>query len=100
MAIFPLAIPLLAGPTAITSVTVISSGGNGSMNLSRLGLSALASVMATTAFILIATSFAESYLEKRVTSVFSRITAIILAALSIQNIIDGLIALGVITAAG
>ena len=60
VAIFSLAIPLLAGPAAITSV------------------------------ILIATSLAEAYIDTRVTSVFSRITAIILAALSIQYIIDGL----------
>ena len=60
VAIFPLAIPLLAGPAAITSV------------------------------ILIATSLAEAYIDTRVTSVFSRITAIILAALSIQCIIDRL----------
>jgi multiple antibiotic resistance protein len=100
IAIFPLAIPLLAGPAAITSVMVVSSGAAGSLKLSLLGLGALALVMTATALILIATSFAESYVDRRVTSVFSRITAIILAALSIQYIIDGLSALGVITAAG
>jgi len=100
IAIFPLAVPLLAGPAAITSVMVVSSGAAGSLKLSLLGLGALALVMAATALILIATSFAESYVDRRVTSVFSRITAIILAALSIQYIIDGLSALGVITAAG
>ena len=91
---------MLAGPAAITSVMVVSSGAAGSLKLSLFGLGALALVMAATALILIATSFAESNVDRRVTSVFSRITAIILAALSIQYIIDGLIALGVITAAG
>jgi len=90
VAIFPLAISLLAGPSAITSVMVISSGSTGSLKLSLLGLGALAAVMAITAVILIATSLAEAYIDTRVTSVFSRITAIILAALSIQYIIDGL----------
>jgi len=90
VAIFPLAIPLLAGPAAITSVMVVSSGGTDSLKLSLLGLGALAAVMAITAVILIATSLAEAYIDTRVTSVFSRITAIILAALSIQYIIDGL----------
>jgi multiple antibiotic resistance protein len=65
-----------------------------------LGLGALAPIMAATALILTATSLAGSYVDNRVTSVFSRITAIILAALSIQYIIDGLPALGVITATG
>ena len=100
IAILPLAIPLLAGPAAITSVMVVSSGAAGSLKLSLLGLGALATVIAATALILIATSFSESYVDRRVTSVFSRITAIILAALSIQHIIDRLTALGVITAAG
>ena len=90
MAIFPLVISLLAGPAAITSVMVVSGGGTRSLKLSLLGLGSLAAVMAITAVILIATSLAEAYIDARVTSVFSRITAIILAALSIQYIIDGL----------
>ena len=90
MAIFPLVISLLAGPAAITSVMVVSGGGTRSLKLSLLGLGSLAAVMAITAVILIATSLAEAYMDARVTSLFSRIIAIILAALSIQYIIDGL----------
>ena len=67
-----------------------SSGSTGSLKLSLLGLGALAAVMAITAVILIATSLAEAYMDARVTSLFSRIIAIILAALSIQYVIDGL----------
>ena len=78
----------------------MSSGAASSLKLSLLGLGALGSVMAATVLILIATSLAESYVDNRVTSVFSRITAIILAALSIQYIFDGLTALGEITATG
>ena len=90
VAIFPLAIPLLAGPAAITSVIVVLSGSTSSLELSLLGLDALTAAMAITAVILIATSLAEAYIDTRVTSVFSRITAIILAASSIQYVIDGL----------
>ena len=90
VSIFPLAMPLLAGPAAKTSVMVVSSGSAGSLELSLLGLGALAAVMDITAVILIAISLNEAYIDARVTSVFSRITAIILAALSIQYIIDGL----------
>jgi len=100
VSIFPLAIPLLAGPAAITSVMVVSSANATSLKLSLLGLGALVAVMTVTALILIATSLAEAYIDRRVTSVFSRITAIILAALSIQYIIDGLQALGVISVGG
>jgi multiple antibiotic resistance protein len=43
--IFPLAIPLLVGPAAITLVMVVSSGGISSLKLPLLGLGALAIVM-------------------------------------------------------
>ena len=69
---------------------VVSSGSTGSLELSLLGLDALAAVMVITAVILIATSLAEAYTDILATSVFSRITAIVLAALSIRYIIDGL----------
>ena len=69
---------------------VVSSGGAGSLKLSLLGLGALAAVMTITAVILTATSLAETYEDTRLTSVFSRITAIILTTFSIQYIIDGL----------
>jgi small neutral amino acid transporter SnatA (MarC family) len=56
--------------------------------------------MLATAIVLIIASLAESYINPRITLVFSRITAIILAALSLQYIIDGLQALGVIQISG
>lgn len=78
IATFSLAIPLLAGPAGITSVIVVSSGAAGSLKPSLFGLSAAASFVPATALNLIATGFAESDVDRRVTSVFSRITAIIL----------------------
>ena len=60
----------------------------------------MVAVTLTTAIVLIISSLAESYINPRVMLVFSRITAIILAALSIQYIIDGLQALGVIQVIG
>jgi multiple antibiotic resistance protein len=90
IAIFPLAIPLLASPAVITSLMMVSSGAAGSQKLSLLGVGALASVMAITTVILIASSLVETYITIRVTTVFSLIAAFILADLSIQYIIDGL----------
>ena len=91
--------PAADWPGGHHSVMVVSSGAGGYLKLSLLGLVALTSVMAATALILIATSLAESYVDKRVTSVFFRINAIILAGLSLQYMIDGT-ALSVITATG
>jgi multiple antibiotic resistance protein len=99
IAIFPLATPLLAGPAAITSVMVVASSPAGNLDI-MIGYGAMVAVMLATAIVLIISSLAESYINPRVTLVFSRITAIILAALSIQYIIDGLQALGVIKVIG
>ena len=99
IAIFPLATPLLAGPAAITSVMVVASNPAGKLDI-FIGYGGMVAVMLATAIVLIIASLAESHINPRVTLVFSRITAIILAALSIQYIIDGLQALGVIQVIG
>ena len=95
IAIFPLATPLMAEPAAITSVMVVASCPAGNLDI-VIGYGAMVAVMLATAMVLIITNLTESQINPRVSLVFSRITAVILAALSIQNIIDGLQALGVI----
>ena len=99
IAIFPLATPLLAGPAAITSVTVVASSPAGNLDI-VIGYGPMVAVMLATAIVSIIACLAEHYINTRVTPVFSRITAIILAALSIQYIIGGLQALGVIQISG
>ena len=97
VAIFPLATPLLAGPSAIMSVIVVTAGfaGNGFAGI-MTGYAALLAVMALTGLILTVTVVAERWLDERVTMVFSRITAIILAGLSVQYVIDGLTTIGIV----
>jgi small neutral amino acid transporter SnatA (MarC family) len=53
--------------------------------------------MVVTGCILTAASLAENLIDQRVTNVFSRITAIILAALSVQYIVDGMTALNIVS---
>ena len=96
VAIYPLAIPLLAGPSAIMSVIVVNAGFAGAMSSMVLGYSALLAVMVATGAILTLTVIAESWLDERITMVFSRITAIILAGLSVQYVIDGLMDIGLV----
>ena len=61
-----------------------------------IGYAALVTVMASTSIIFVLTGLAQGYINHKITSVFSRITAIILASLSIQYLIDGLEALGIV----
>ena len=96
VAVYPLAIPLLAGPAAITSVMVISADLAGDTSQAMIGYAALVTVMASTSIIFVLTGLAQGYINHKITSVFSRITAIILASLSIQYLIDGLEALGIV----
>ena len=96
VAIFPLAIPLLAGPAAIMSVMVVSADLDGSFALQVTGYSSLLAVMVLTGIILSLTVLAERIIDPRAANVFSRITAIILAALSVQYVIDGVTLLGFI----
>ena len=98
VAIFPLAIPLLAGPAAVTSVMVISADFNSSFTMILTGYAALLAVMLATGAILALTGLAENMIDARLSNVFSRVTAIILAGLSVQFIVDGLMVLGVIKA--
>ena len=98
VAIFPLAIPMLAGPAAIMSVMVVSADFSGSMVMSLTGYGALLAVMLATGKIMVLTAIADRMIDPRLSNVFSRVTAIILAALSVQYVIDGLTALQLIAA--
>ena len=96
LAVYPLATPLLAGPAAIMSVIVVSAGHAGALETTLAGYAALLGVMAATGAILCMTVAAEQWLNERITTVFSRITAIVLAGLSVQYVIDGLALLGLV----
>ena len=93
LGIYPLAIPMLAGPAAIISVIVVTAEFSDALGRSLIGYSALLAVMASTGLVLCQTVIAESWLNEKVTMVFSRITAIILAGLSVQYVLDGLLVL-------
>lgn len=97
VAIFPLAIPLLAGPASIMSVMVVSADLGDNFAMQVTGYGALLAVMLITALILGLVVFIERFIDPRATNVFSRVTAIILAALSVQYVVDGVATLGLIT---
>ena len=97
VAIYPLAIPLLAGPSAIMSVIVVTADFASSLGSMVTGYAALIAVMVATGIILCAAVVAETWIDERISMVFSRITAIILAGLSVQYVIDGLAIIGFVS---
>ena len=90
VSVFPLAIPLLAGPAAIISVVVsVSNIGNNYVN-QIVGIAALAIVMSMTFVSFFTVSKFEKMVNKKLINIFSSIIAIILAGLSVQYILDGI----------
>ncbi|MDQ2093210.1 MarC family protein [Rhodalgimonas zhirmunskyi] len=91
--IFPLALPLIAGPGAIATVILLAG--------QRPGLSGLASVIGITAVVIVlvflfflAAPLLERALGKTGINVATRILGMLLAALAVQFILDGLRAYG------
>ena len=96
IAIYPLATPLLAGPSAIMSIIVVNGGFAGDVSSIILSYMALLATMFATAIFLSLAVFAESWMNERVTIIFSRVTSIILAGLAVQYVIDGLRTVGLV----
>ena len=88
--IFPLAIPLLAGPAAITSVMVSVADMGTNLMSQATGLLALIFVMILTFISFYVVSKSSKIINKKVTSIISRVIGIILAGLSVQFILDGI----------
>ena len=91
VSIFPLAIPILSGPAAITSIIVIMSDIGDNIVYQLFSIASLVSVMLITLVLFMIISKSGDFINKKIVNVFSRVIAIILAALSVQYIIDGLL---------
>jgi multiple antibiotic resistance protein len=91
VSIFPLAIPILSGPAAITSIIVIMSDIGDNIVYQLVSIASLVSVMLITLVLFMIISKSGDFINKKIVNIFSRVIAIILAALSVQYIIDGLL---------
>ncbi len=90
----PLAVPLLAGPGAITSVMVFSDFYNPEELFLNLGSILLA--VSLSALILYFAAWGSKFINLTISTVMSRVVGIMLAAIAIQTIINGLNALGIL----
>ncbi|QYU66455.1 MarC family protein [Leptolyngbya sp. 15MV] len=89
VSVFPMAMPMLAGPGAIASVMLLTSG-NSEPEQALVVLAALASVLLITMIALIAAGPLMRLFGARVEAVITRLLGVLLAALAAQYIIDGL----------
>ena len=92
--VFPMAIPLIAGPGAIASILLLMSRAENDPLRQAVTIGVLIAVMAVAAGILIAAGWTVRLLGVTGVNVLSRVFGIILAALAIQFILNGLQASG------
>lgn len=98
LAVFPLAIPLLAGPGTISATILLSSqlsndGDAANGFVARVTLIAIiALIMSLTAALLIAAEMLDKYISVTGKLVLTRLLGVLLAALSVQYIADGVLA--------
>lgn len=92
VAVFPLAIPLIAGPGALTSVLLLLGKAEGDWVMQAGVLGMMVAVLVLTLVSLLMTSQIMRVLGLTGTNVLTRVFGIITAALAVQFIVDGLLA--------
>jgi multiple antibiotic resistance protein len=89
VSVFPMAMPMLAGPGAIAAVMLLMNEAEG-LAQSLEVLAALAAVLVITAAALVAAGPLIRLLGDKVEAVITRLLGVLLAALAAQYVIDGL----------
>lgn len=92
--VFPLALPLIAGPGSITAVILLMDAHAGDYQGQAMVLGVMvALLLMVLAFLLLAASL-ERLLKRTGTMVITRVLGMLLAALAVQFVIDGITAIG------
>jgi len=89
ISVFPMAIPMIAGPGSIASVMLLMARSNG-FEGSMVVLGALGAVLLLTMLALLAAGPIMRLLGHKVEAMITRILGVILAALAAQFVIDGI----------
>jgi len=90
ISVFPLAIPLIAGPGAIASVLLLMGRTQGDVWLQAAVLGVLLGVLLLTLLLLLLTTRIIHLLGVTGINVITRVLGILLAALAVQFVLDGL----------
>ena len=91
VSVFPMAIPMIAGPGSIASIMLLMARSQG-LEQSLVVLAALAAILILTLVALLAAGPLMRLLGHRVEAMITRILGVILAALAAQFVIDGIAA--------
>jgi multiple antibiotic resistance protein len=93
IAAFPLAIPLMAGPGAITATVLLAGRADGDMLRLAALIAIIATVMVACLLVFLAASRIERLLGVTGNTVLSRLLGVLLAAMAVQFVVDGVRAL-------
>jgi multiple antibiotic resistance protein len=96
ISVFPLAIPLIAGPGALTSLVLLMGRTGGEPVRIAWLLAVLAAVLVCSLLALLFATRLSAWLGTTGTNVVARVLGIVLAALAVQYVLDGLQAAGVV----
>lgn len=89
ISVFPMAIPMIAGPGSIASVMLLTARSNGQSE-TIVVLAALACVLVVNFLALLAAGPLMTVLGNKVEAMITRVLGVILAALATQFVIDGI----------
>lgn len=93
VSVFPLAVPLIAGPGAIASIILLMSERRGSFAGQGTVVLALASVLLITYVAFRLSNICARLLGQTINQVISKILGIVLAAMAAQFVVDGIISI-------
>jgi multiple antibiotic resistance protein len=89
VSIFPMAMPMIAGPGSIASVMLLMSRGHG-VERTLVILAAMASILLLTLVALLAAGPLMRIMGQKIEAVITRLLGVLLAALAAQFVIDGI----------
>jgi multiple antibiotic resistance protein len=89
ISVFPMAIPMIAGPGSIASVMLLMARSEG-LTATLVVLGALAATMVLTLLALLAAGPLMRLLGRKMEAMITRVLGVLLAALAVQFVIDGL----------
>ncbi|MBO6815482.1 MAG: MarC family protein [Rhizobiaceae bacterium] len=90
LAVFPLSLPLIAGPGAISAIILLSSSGGGSWEWRIMLFVVMLAVLVLVLFAFIAAEYIDKYMGETGRMILTRLLGVLLAALSVQFVVDGL----------
>jgi multiple antibiotic resistance protein len=90
ISVFPMAIPMLAGPGSIASVMLLSARTDGDVTKEAVVLGALVTVLLLTLLCLLAAGPMMKLMGAKFEGALTRLLGVVLAALAAQFVIDGI----------